>query len=47
MPSGAVSSSSTDARYVQSGKRAEPGTYHRPERPLVSKVSELPFASLL
>ncbi len=46
-PDGRVLSSTTDARYVQSGKRAEPGTYHRPEATVIMKVSELPFASLL
>lgn len=44
---GGVLSSSTDARYVDSGKRAEPGTYHRPEPAAVPRVKDLPFASLL
>jgi hypothetical protein len=46
-PDGRVLSSSRDARYVESGKRAEPGTYHRPEPAVAMKLSELPFASLL
>lgn len=46
-PDGRVLSSTTDARYVQSGKRAEPATYLRPEPNVVLKVSDLPFASLL
>lgn len=42
----------TDARAVRgdkvpSGKRAEPGTDQRPEAPVVTKFSDLPFASLL
>lgn len=46
-PDGRVLSSKTDARQVQSGERAQPGMYHRPEPVAVTKVSELPFASLL
>ncbi|MEY4547951.1 MAG: hypothetical protein RL685_4146 [Pseudomonadota bacterium] len=46
-PDGRLLSSATDARYVASGKRAEPGTYQRPPPAVVAKVSDLPFASLL
>lgn len=46
-PDGRVLSSTTDARYVQSGKRAEPGSYHRPDPTVLMKLSDLPFASLL
>lgn len=46
-PDGRVSSSARDVRHVPSGKRADPGTYQRPEPSVVTKLSELPFASLL
>lgn len=46
-PDGRVLSSTTEARYVQSGKPAQRGTYHRPEPAPVTKLADLPFAGLL
>lgn len=46
-PDGSVLSSKRDARFVESGKRAAPGTYQRPEPSVVKTLSGLPFASLL
>jgi hypothetical protein len=46
-PDGRVLSSTSDARFVNSGKRAEPDMYLRSEPPVIAKLGDLPFASAL
>ena len=46
-PDGRVLSSTSDARFVNSGKRAEPDMYLRSEPPVILELGDLPFASAL
>lgn len=46
-PDGRVLSSTSDARFVNSAKRAEPDMYLRSEPPVIIKLGDLPFASAL